>query len=134
MKLGSFSLFVLFFFPIRVFFHRHWRFTGYHSRGWEGTIFYSTIPLPLAYENLLATLHVRWLSRICNRDAYIYLIVTRWDLPPYWITIWLINDAMFVCLLDDLTLFLVFVTAVWLGKPVNLNSHRLSLLYYKRTD
>ena len=50
------------------------------------------------------TLHVRWLSRTFNRTASTYQTATRWDLPPYWTNIWLLNDALLisVCLLDDL--------------------------------
>ena len=40
---------------------------------------------------------------------------------------------VFVCLRDDLILAF-FVTAIWDGKLVDSNSHRLSPLYYKRTD
>ena len=67
------------------------------------------------------------------RTACIYQIATRWDLPPYRITIWLINDStlLFVCLHDDLVLAF-FVTSVWDRKPVDSNSHRLSPLNYKQ--
>ena len=58
----------------------------------------------------LLTLHVRWLSHIFNHTACIYQAATRWDLPPYRITIWLIDDVMliFVCLIDDLALGFCF--------------------------
>ena len=78
------------------------------SRGREETIFYSTLPLPpSAYEHLdiyFATLHVRWLSYISNHTACIYQAAPRWDLPPYRVTIWMIDDVLliFVCLLVDL--------------------------------
>ena len=45
------------------------------SRGREGTIFYSALPLPPAYEHsdmYFATLHVRWLSHIFNGTTCIY--------------------------------------------------------------
>ena len=50
--------------------------------------------------HLFANLHVTWLSHIFNRTACIYQTATRWDLSPYWITIWLIEDVrfIFVCL------------------------------------
>ena len=53
-----------------------------------------------------ATLHVRWLSHIFNRTTCIYQTATPWDLPPYRITIWLIDDVtlVFVCLRDNLIL------------------------------
>ena len=87
-----FSYFFLF------FFYQGFSFTdidySQDSRGREGTIFYST------------------LSHIFNRNACIYQTATRWDLPPYRITIWLIDDVMliFVCLLVDL--ILGFVTVI----------------------
>ena len=77
------------FFSVRVFLHRHWWFTGQQGR--EGTNVYSTLPLPPAHEHLIATLYVRWLSRFLNRNACVYQTATRWDLTPYWITIWLID-------------------------------------------
>ena len=77
---------------------------------------------------------MRWLSHIFNRTVCIYQTTTRWDWPTYRITFWLINDVMliFVCLLDDLVLG--FIIVIWHGKPVDSNSHRLSPLYYKRTE
>ena len=94
-----------------IFFLSGFFFTGtgdsQDSRGREGVIFFYTLPLPPAQEQsdiYVATLHVRWLSPIFNRTACIYQAATRWDLPPYRITIWLINDVIlvFVCLLVDL--------------------------------
>ena len=82
------------------------------GRGREGTI-YSTLPLPSAHEHsdiYFATFHVRWLSHISNRTACIFRAATWLDLPPYRITIWLINDVMlFVYLLSWVK---VFVTAI----------------------
>ena len=45
-------------------------------------------------------------SHIFNRTACIYQTATRWDLPPYRITTWFIDDLMliFVYLLVDLIL------------------------------
>ena len=60
-----------------------------YSRGRKGTIFYSSRPRTLRH--LFAFLHVRWLSRIFNRNACVYQIATRWDLPPYRITIWVLD-------------------------------------------
>ena len=98
----------------------------------------SFIPLyhfhPLTNIQTFATLQVRWLSHIFNHNACIYQAATQWYLPPYRITIWLTDDVMliFVCLLLDL--ILGSVTAISHEKPVDSNSHRLSSLYYKRTD
>ena len=62
------------------------------SRGREGTIFYSTLPLPPAHEHWDIYLQL-WLSRIFNCNTCVYQTATRWDLPPYRITIWLIDDV-----------------------------------------
>ena len=80
---------------------------SHDNRGREGTIFYSILPLPPAQKHsdiYFATLRVRWISHVFNRTACIYQAGTRWDLPPYRIIIWLIDDAImiFVCLLVDL--------------------------------
>ena len=82
------------------------------SRWRDGTIFihlFHFYPLTNIQKNLLATLHVSWLLHIFNCTTCIYQIATRWDLPLYWITIWLIYDILlnFVRFLDDL--FLVFL-------------------------
>ena len=96
-----------FFFSIRVFFHGHWRLTEQQGKVGGHLLFQSTTSTrSRIFRHLFATLHVRWLSYIFNRTACIYQAVTRWDLPPYWITIWMIDDVIltFVCLLDDLIL------------------------------
>ena len=90
----------LFFFSIRVFFHKHWRLTGQQGKG--GTIFYSALPLPPAPEHSDIYLQLcMWDDyHIFNRTACTYQTATRWDLQPYWITIWLIDyvTLVFVCL------------------------------------
>ena len=75
------------------FFHNFFFLSGFSfidtddsqdRRGREGTIFYFTLPLPPAHK-----------------------AAARWDLLPYRITIWLIDDVtlvFFVCLRDDLIL------------------------------
>ena len=79
------------------------------SRGKEETIFYSTLPLQPSHEH--SDIHLQ----LCMWDDYhIFLIATLVFtrllldeiLPPYRITIWLIDDVKFVsvCLLDDLIL------------------------------
>ena len=77
------------------------------SKGREGTVFYSPLPLPPAHEHpdiYFAHLHVRWLSHTSYRTGCIYQAATRWNLPPYRITICLIDDVMlvFISLLVDL--------------------------------
>ena len=78
------------------------------SRGREGTIFYSTLPLPAAHE------HSDIYLLLCMWDEYhiffiATLVFTRPLLdeifPPYRITIWLIDvKFVLVCSLDDLIL------------------------------
>ena len=122
----------------RLFFLSKFSFTdtdnSQDSRGREGTIFFSTEPLPPAPKHLFTTLHVRWLSHIFNRTACICQTATQWDLLPYRITIWVIDDVMliFVCLLVDL--ILGFLTAISHEKPVDSYSHLLSSLHSMRTD
>ena len=122
------------FFSIRAFFHRHWQLTGQQGKGGDYILFHSTTSTgSQTFRHLFAAMRMRR-SHIFNRNACIYQTVTRWDLPPYRITIWLIDDVMLilVCVLDDLSLG--FVTAFWHEKQVDSNSHQLSSLYYKRTD
>ena len=110
-----------------------------HRTAWEGrgTIFYSTLPLPLSSHQYLdiyfATLRVTWLSYISNRTACIYQAAPQWDLPPIellfaWLMMWC---WLFVYLL---IWFRASVTAIWHWRPVDWNSQQLSSLYYKRTD
>ena len=46
------------------------------------------------------------MTTIFSRIASVYQTAIRWDLPPYWIKIWLSDNTflVFVCLLDDLIL------------------------------
>ena len=78
------------------------------SRGREGTIFYSTLPLPPAHE------HSDIYLQLCMWDDYhVFLIAplvfTRLLLDEIYHFIeltfeWLIDDAMFVCSLEELIL------------------------------
>ena len=62
-------------------------------------LFHSTIsPRSRTLKHLFATLYVRWLSRIFNRNACVYQTASPWDLQPYRITIWLIEWWCNVCL------------------------------------
>ena len=82
------------FFSIRFIFHGHWQFTGQQRKGGDLLLFHSTTSTHLrTFRNLFATLHVSWLSHIFNRIACIYQTATWWDVPPYRITIWLIDDV-----------------------------------------
>ena len=129
------------FWPIWFLFLSGFSFTdtddSQHSRGREGNIFYSTLPLPPAqtFRHSFANLHVRWLPHIFNRIACIYQTATWWDLPPYRITNRLIDDGTLrFCLFTWWFDSSFFDTAIWDGKPVDSYSYRLSTLYYKRTN
>ena len=72
--------------------------TAGEGRGPSFSPLYHFHPLT-KFRQLFATLHVRWLSHIFNRTVCIYQAATRWDLPPYRITIWLTDDvALSFCL------------------------------------
>ena len=72
--------------------YRNWRFTGQQGKGGDHRLFRCTTSTrSQTLRHLFETLHVRWLSRIFNRSACVYQTATRWDLPPYRITIWLID-------------------------------------------
>ena len=133
--LTMFSLYI-FIFSIRVFFHRHWRFAGQQGKGGDHLLFHTTTFIrSRTVRHLFATSYVRLLSRIFKRNACVYQTATRWDLPPYRISIWLIDwDVMFVCLFAWWFNIYVFVTAIWHRKPADLNSHGRSPLYYKLTN
>ena len=121
------SLFSLFFFSIRVFFRGYSQLTGQQGKRGDHLLFhFATSTDSQTFRHLFAILHVRWLQHIFNRNAWIYQTATRWDLPTYWITIWLFNDVIltFVCLPVDL--ILGFVTAILHERLVDSNSHRLS--------
>ena len=123
------------FFSIRIFFHIHWRFTEQLGKDGDHLLFHSTTSTrSRTLRHLVATLHVRWLSRIFNRNACvtrllldeIYHII---EFPFEWY--WLMMQSLFAYLMNW---FWAFVTEIWHGKRVGLNSHRLSPLYYKWTN
>ena len=75
------------------------------GKGRDHLLFHSTTSTrSRTSRHLFENLHVRWLSHIFNRIACIYQAATRWDLPPYRITIWLI---------DDVTLSLFVYVMIW---------------------
>ena len=113
LKINLFSI-TFFSFFLSIYFHRHWRFAGQQRKGVNLRLFHAT-----------TSTHSWTLS---SQTA------SRWDLPPYWITIWLIDWWCNFCLFTWLFDSRLFVTAISHGKPVDLNSHRLSSLNYKRTD
>ena len=123
------------FFSIRVFFHGHWWLTEQQGKGGDHFLFHSTTSTrSRTFRHLFATLHVRWLSHIFNRNACIYQTATRWDFPTlsnYHLTDWWceVCFSLFTWWFD--TRFLLQQS--WYGKPVDSSSHWLSPLYYKRT-
>ena len=65
-------------------------------------------------KHLFATLHLRWLLRIFNRNACVYQTVLDGiyhiiELPFEW----LIDDAMFFCLLGELILGFCYSDLAW---------------------
>ena len=62
--------------------------------------------LPTSIPTFACIFTVRWLPQIFNRTSFNYQAATWWDLPSYWITVWLIHYGMFVsvCLLKDFIL------------------------------
>ena len=89
----------IFFFFYEGFLQRQWRFTGKQRKRGDHLLLHSTTSTrSRTLKHLFATLHLRWLSRIFNRNACVFQTATRWDLPPYRITIWVIDWWCNVCL------------------------------------
>ena len=105
----------IYFFSIRVFFTDN--DDSQDSRGREGTIFYSTLPLPPAHK------HWDIYMQLCMWDDYhVFLIATlvftRLLLDEIYHLVelpfeWLIDDTMFVCLLDELILGFCYSDLTW---------------------
>ena len=122
------------FFCYQGYLHSHWRFTG--QQGKEGGP--SFIPLyhfhPLTnIETFICnfacemTITYFYSQRLCLPDCYSIRFTT---LLNYHFSDWLMMQYLFVYLMNW---YYVFVTAIWNWKSVDLNSHRLLPLYYKRT-
>ena len=101
----SYHVIILFFF-YQDFLHRHWRFTRQQVKEGNHLLFHSTTSTcSQTLRHLFANLHVRWLSRILIAT----FVFTRLLLDKIYHLIelpfeWLIDYAMFVCLLDELIL------------------------------
>ena len=88
-----------------------------NSRGREGTIFYSTLPLPLAHE------HWGIYLQLCMWDDYLVfliatLVFTRLLLDENFHLIelpsdWLFDDAVFICLLGGLVCYFSLIFSMW---------------------
>ena len=46
---------------------------------YQGFLHFTTSTRSRTLRHLFATLHVRWLSRIFNRNVFVYQTATRWD-------------------------------------------------------
>ena len=94
------------FFANKIFFHRHWRFTGQLGKGGDHLLFRSTTSAhSLTSRHLFATLHVRWLPLFLIAS----LITIRLLLGEIYhlieLPFWLIDDTVlicFICVRDDL--------------------------------
>ena len=69
-------------------------------KGGDHLLFHSSTSICSGmFKHLFTILHVRWLSRVLNRNACVYQTATRWDLILYWISIGLNDWWCNVCLL-----------------------------------
>ena len=78
----------------------------------------------------LLTLHVRWLSHICNTPLVFTMIFTalsNYHLIDWWCDV---NFCLFNWWFNSRFLFL----SIWHGKTVDSSSHPLSLLHCKQID
>ena len=83
-------------FFIKAFFHGRWRLTGQQKKEEDHHLSHTTTyTRSRTFRHLFTTL-----------TPCVYQTATRWDLPLYKITIWLIDDVIliYLCLLDDLIL------------------------------
>ena len=92
---GTFPIFFFY----QGFLRRHWWFTRQQGKGGDHPLSHSTTSTrSRTLRHLFATFHVRWLSRIFNRNACVYQTATRSDWPTDQITIWVIDWWCNVCL------------------------------------
>ena len=107
------------FFSIRVFLFRDTE--NLDSRGREGT-FICNLACEMTIIFLIASIVF---TRLLLNEIYHFI-----ELP-----FWLIDDVtLSVCLFMWWFYSSFFVIAIWAGKPVDSNSHRLLPLYYKWND
>ena len=95
----------VFFFSIRVFFHGHWQLTGQQGKGGDHLIplyhFYPLTNIQTFICNFACEMNITFFkrnaffTRLLHDEIY-HLLELPFD--------WLIEDAVFVCLLDDLVL------------------------------
>ena len=88
------------------------------GKGGDHLLFHSTTSTcSRTLRHLFATLHVRWLSHTFNCNVCVYQTATRWDLPPYRITILVIDGWCNICLfswwIDNRFLLQLFSIGNW---------------------
>ena len=94
------------FFLFRVFFHRHWRFTGQQGKGEDHLLFHSTTSTAHEHSDIYL--------QLCMWDDYHVFLIAKQvftrlllDEIHYLIELpidWLIDDAKLVCLIDKMIL------------------------------
>ena len=112
----GFPLFLfIYFFLYQGFLHRYWRFKGQQVKGGDHLLFHSTTSTPSRIlRHLFATLNVRWLSHIFNRNACLpdCYSIRYTTLSNYHLSDWLMMHCLFVYLM---TLSRLCITS----KPTN---------------
>ena len=108
-------------FSVFFFFHKHWRFTEQRGKGVEHLLFHSiTSTGSQTLRHLFATLHMRWVSCIFNRNACVY--------QNYHLVDWLMIQCLFTWLTD----------CRFLLQGFNMGNRWICIcispLYYKQTD
>ena len=104
------------FFLYQGFLHRHWRFIGQKGKGGDHLLFHSiTSTRSWTLRYLFATLHVRWLSRIFNRNASVYQTATMrfTTLSNYHLSDWLMMQCLFTWWIDTRFLLQRFDIGNW---------------------
>ena len=113
-----------FFFSITTFFHKHWQLTGRDWKGEDHFLFHSTtFTRSQTFRHLFATMHVRWLSHIFNRNPSNYQEATRWNfttLSNYHLIDWWCKVCFILFTWWFDTRFLLQQS--WYRKPVESNS------------
>ena len=113
--------FYLLYFSIRILFHRHWRFTGQQGKVGDHLLLYSTTSSRSStLRHLFATLHVRWQSRIFDRNACVYQTYHLIELSFDWLIDWWWNVCLFTWWIDSRFLFQRFDMAKrWISTRID---------------
>ena len=91
--------------------------------------FFTTSTQSWTFRHLFATLLVRWLPHIFEWTTCVYQTATQWYLPPYWCTIFVIDDevsipVLFTWRFDWWFYSRLFIAVIWHRKPVDLSLHQ----------